>query len=109
MNEKNKIFMRKVIGGLGLGLASLTTSPIFASNNNYYTTQAFEDLKDPTTKFHRPSFKAQCFKINVSLVFSRYMNFEKQSFNFLFILIFKKSLAGKLCKSFDESCNNFIQ
>lgn len=59
MNEKNKISRRKVIGGLGLGLAAFSTSPIFASPKMLNREKLSEDLKDPTTKFSKPPFKGQ--------------------------------------------------
>ncbi len=59
MNEKNKMSRRSAIGGLGLGLAALSTSPIFASPKIHYTASAVEELKDPTTKFPKPPFKGQ--------------------------------------------------
>lgn len=59
MNEKNRISRRKVIGGIGLGLAAFTTSPIFASPNKQYLTATNGELKDPTTKYPKPPFKSQ--------------------------------------------------
>ena len=59
MNEKNRISRRKVIGGIGLGLAAFTTSPIFASPNKQYMTATNGELKDPTTKYPKPPFKSQ--------------------------------------------------
>ena len=59
MNEKNRISRRKVIGGIGLGLAAFTTSPIFASQNKQYMTATNGELKDPTTKYPKPPFKSQ--------------------------------------------------
>jgi NAD(P)-dependent dehydrogenase (short-subunit alcohol dehydrogenase family) len=59
MNESDKITRRKVIGGIGLGLAALATSPISAEPPKKNTATNFEELKDPTTKYPRPPFKAQ--------------------------------------------------
>jgi NAD(P)-dependent dehydrogenase (short-subunit alcohol dehydrogenase family) len=60
MNDQDKISRRKVIGGLGAGLASMAVAPAFGmpgaavmdSNNA-------APLEDPTTKYPKPPFKAQ--------------------------------------------------
>jgi NAD(P)-dependent dehydrogenase (short-subunit alcohol dehydrogenase family) len=60
MNEEMKVTRRRVIGGLGVGLASLAISPVMAApgaQNN--ETPAPVGLEDPTTKFPRPPFKSQ--------------------------------------------------
>lgn len=54
MDELNKISRRKVIAGLSLGLTSVMTSPVLASDDN--TTKAIED---PVSKYPKPPFKSQ--------------------------------------------------
>jgi len=60
MNETNKISRRKVIAGIGVGLASLT---ITASHAAPFKLSAGslppEALEDPTTKYPKPPFKSQ--------------------------------------------------
>lgn len=59
-NEENKMTRRKVIGGLGAGLAGLAVSPILSAEGAPRRENA-EPLKlqDPTTKYPQPPFKAQ--------------------------------------------------
>lgn len=64
MDEENKISRRKIIGGLGAGLAAMAVSPLFAaeSTTNPATnsgTMAAQKLQDPTTKYPKPPFKGQ--------------------------------------------------
>jgi NAD(P)-dependent dehydrogenase (short-subunit alcohol dehydrogenase family) len=60
MNELNKISRRKVIGGLGAGIAAATVSPVLASTGVLNTdSSAPEELQDPTTKYPKPPFKNQ--------------------------------------------------
>jgi NAD(P)-dependent dehydrogenase (short-subunit alcohol dehydrogenase family) len=60
MNETNKISRRKVIGGLGAGLATMAIAPSFASpKRNNPQSSAPEKLEDPTTKYPKPPFKSQ--------------------------------------------------
>lgn len=63
MNDQEKMSRRKVIGGLGAGLASLAVAPAFGmpgiegiSGNSGNSAAG---LEDPTTKYPRPPFKAQ--------------------------------------------------
>jgi NAD(P)-dependent dehydrogenase (short-subunit alcohol dehydrogenase family) len=59
MNDQQKISRRKVIGGLGLGLAAIVTpsfgNPVSQENNAALP----PDLEDPTKKYPRPPFKPQ--------------------------------------------------
>jgi NAD(P)-dependent dehydrogenase (short-subunit alcohol dehydrogenase family) len=60
MNEENKMTRRKVIGGLGAGLAAMAVSPTFAAEG--VSTQekfAAAPLTDPRSKFPKPPFKSQ--------------------------------------------------
>ncbi len=60
MDEKEKITRRKVIGGIGLGLATIAMPPVFASPTSPNSqTQSPQMLEDPTTKYPKPPFKSQ--------------------------------------------------
>lgn len=59
-NEPNRITRRKVIGGLGAGLAAMTLSPAFAGPGAPEAeTKSAPSLEDPTTKYPKPPFKSQ--------------------------------------------------
>lgn len=57
MNEE-KIARRKVIAGLGLGLASMAVKPAFANAENSETFTP-PGMDDPTSKYPKPPFKSQ--------------------------------------------------
>lgn len=60
MKDLKRISRRKVISGIGLGLAALTVSPVLGSPVTPNTSPSlFEELKDPTTKFPKPPFRDQ--------------------------------------------------
>src|SRR5690242_472133 len=60
MNEQNKQGRRKVIGGIGAGLATLAISPVFGHDSSHAKlTNLPPSLQDPTTKYPRPPFKSQ--------------------------------------------------
>ncbi len=60
MNEENKISRRKVIGGLGAGLAAVAVGPVFgATEPQANATYAPINLQDPTSKYPKPPFKGQ--------------------------------------------------
>jgi NAD(P)-dependent dehydrogenase (short-subunit alcohol dehydrogenase family) len=60
MNEENKISRRKVIGGLGVGVAAMMAAPVFsASGSTAGGSSAALPLEDPTTKYPKPPFKEQ--------------------------------------------------
>lgn len=60
MNEENKMSRRKVIGGLGAGLAAVAVGPVFgASETPVNTPYPPIKLQDPTTKYSKPPFKGQ--------------------------------------------------
>jgi NAD(P)-dependent dehydrogenase (short-subunit alcohol dehydrogenase family) len=60
MDEKNTLSRRQVIGGLGIGLASIAVSPVFgAPTGNKQTPHGATGLEDPTTKYPKPPFKSQ--------------------------------------------------
>ncbi len=58
MNEENKISRRRVIGGLGMGLAAIATPRVFGAEPKQQTMTP-EKLQDPTTKYPKPPFKGQ--------------------------------------------------
>jgi NAD(P)-dependent dehydrogenase (short-subunit alcohol dehydrogenase family) len=60
MNEFDKISRRKVLGGLGVGIAAMAAGPVMAATES--TASAYSlatGLEDPTTKYPRPPFKEQ--------------------------------------------------
>ncbi|HYK56760.1 MAG TPA: NAD(P)-dependent oxidoreductase, partial [Flavisolibacter sp.] len=59
MEESNKIGRRKVITGLGIGLATMAFSPTFATPVSDFGSAPPGDLEDPTKKYPRPPFKSQ--------------------------------------------------
>jgi NAD(P)-dependent dehydrogenase (short-subunit alcohol dehydrogenase family) len=60
MNEKDKITRRKVIGGLGAGLAAVAVAPVLGSPVVSNTVSAApQKLEDPTTKYPKPPFSGQ--------------------------------------------------
>jgi NAD(P)-dependent dehydrogenase (short-subunit alcohol dehydrogenase family) len=60
MNEENKISRRKVIGGIGAGLATMAVSPAFAIDGlSYSGSSATAKLEDPVGKYPKPPFKGQ--------------------------------------------------
>lgn len=60
MSDQGSISRRKIIKGIGTGLATMAISPIFA-NTSVSTPETSSPLKleDPTTKFPKPPFKGQ--------------------------------------------------
>lgn len=60
MNEQDKMTRRKVIGGIGAGIAAVAVSPVLAatgtSEGRIFTAGK---LEDPTTKYPKPPFKGQ--------------------------------------------------
>lgn len=60
MSEENKISRRKVIGGIGAGLAAVAISPAFAMQGSIPAETAGQfKLEDPATKYPKPPFKSQ--------------------------------------------------
>jgi len=60
MNEENKMTRRKVIGGLGAGLAAMAVSPTFAAEGvSKKEDFAAAPLTDPRSKYPKPPFKSQ--------------------------------------------------
>ncbi len=59
--KKNILSRRQVIGGLGLGMASLAAGTAFAEPAPYPKSPVSEvqELEDPTKKYPRPPFKGQ--------------------------------------------------
>ncbi|GAA4389212.1 SDR family oxidoreductase [Hymenobacter koreensis] len=60
MKNEHKISRRKVLSGLGAGLAAAAVAPVFgAEGATAPAGAAAEPLQDPTSKFPKPPFKAQ--------------------------------------------------
>jgi len=60
MKEEDKISRRKVIGGLGAGLAALAVAPVFgATGINTDASAESIPLEDPATKYPKPPFMEQ--------------------------------------------------
>lgn len=59
MITEEKITRRKVIGGLGAGLAVAAVSPVFGSPSFSTSEESAAGLEDPTTKFPKPPFNGQ--------------------------------------------------
>lgn len=60
MNENEKITRRKVIGGFGVGLATVVTAPVLgAAGTQAPEAPQPEGLEDPTTKYPKPPFQSQ--------------------------------------------------
>ena len=61
MSDENSISRRKVIGGIGAGLATLAISPVLAGTEKSKTMTTTKDLplEDPTTKYPKPPFQGQ--------------------------------------------------
>jgi len=60
MKEENKVSRRKVISGLGAGLAAAVVAPVLSAQGAPNTgNRDPEKLTDPTTKYPKPPFKGQ--------------------------------------------------
>jgi NAD(P)-dependent dehydrogenase (short-subunit alcohol dehydrogenase family) len=60
MDENHKISRRKVITGIGAGIAAVAVSPVFAATGTSNSgLMPAAKLEDPTTKYPRPPFKSQ--------------------------------------------------
>ena len=61
MNGQNKMSRRKVIGGIGTGLAAMAINPVFADDNKKPFETMTPEIKpqDPTTKYPKPPFAEQ--------------------------------------------------
>jgi NAD(P)-dependent dehydrogenase (short-subunit alcohol dehydrogenase family) len=61
MTEENKLSRRKLLGGLGAGLAVAAVAPVLGAQaaSPAETAAAPTPLVDPTTKYPRPPFKGQ--------------------------------------------------
>ena len=58
--EMEKVSRRKIIDGLGAGLASLATAQVFAAPVAQHKEDApTPPLEDPTKKYPQPPFKSQ--------------------------------------------------
>jgi NAD(P)-dependent dehydrogenase (short-subunit alcohol dehydrogenase family) len=60
-NEQNEMSRRRAIGGIGVGLAGLAATRVFAAGPSPTPTAAAapEKLQDPATKYPKPPFKSQ--------------------------------------------------
>jgi len=58
MNEQNSISRRRMISGLGAGLAAVAAPRVFAAQGNKEPVTP-EKLQDPTIKYPKPPFKGQ--------------------------------------------------
>jgi len=60
IKEENKISRRKVIGGLGTGLAAAVAAPVLSAQGAPTAgNPGTEKLQDPTAKYPKPPFKGQ--------------------------------------------------
>lgn len=60
MNQEDKINRRKMISGLGAGLATVAISPVFGASETLLGDMvANSPLEDPTSKYPKPPFKEQ--------------------------------------------------
>jgi len=60
MKEENKISRRKVINGLGVGIAAAAVAPVLSVQGAVKASESAPDkLPDPTSKFPKPPFKSQ--------------------------------------------------
>lgn len=60
MNENEKMTRRKIIGGLGAGLATVVAAPVFAAPGvRNSDSPPPKGLEDPTTKYPKPPFNGQ--------------------------------------------------
>lgn len=62
MNEENKLSRRKVIGGLGAGLASAAITPVFGATGSaggIVGNHSAQELEDPAGKYPKPPFNAE--------------------------------------------------
>ncbi len=59
MNTENKIDRRKLIAGLGAGIATLAVKPVFADAKQHLENHPPANLEDPTTKYPKPPFQEQ--------------------------------------------------
>lgn len=60
MNQEDKINRRKMISGLGAGLATVAISPVFGASETLLGNMvANSPLEDPTSKYPKPPFKEQ--------------------------------------------------
>jgi NAD(P)-dependent dehydrogenase (short-subunit alcohol dehydrogenase family) len=60
MNENHKITRRRVLTGIGAGLATLAISPVLGAPGKPQSDSPIaEGLEDPTSKYPKPPFKSQ--------------------------------------------------
>jgi NAD(P)-dependent dehydrogenase (short-subunit alcohol dehydrogenase family) len=61
MNTDNTISRRKIIAGMGAGLATMAVNPVFAteSTSNNLDPSPGTGLEDPTSKYPKPPFNSQ--------------------------------------------------
>lgn len=59
MNSENKIARRKVLAGVGAGLAAIAVKPVFGNAQPAAGERNLPGLEDPTTKYPKPPFQEQ--------------------------------------------------
>jgi NAD(P)-dependent dehydrogenase (short-subunit alcohol dehydrogenase family) len=59
MEKANTISRRKVISGLGAGLAAVAVSPVLSANTSAADNFSVQRLEDPVAKYPKPPFKGQ--------------------------------------------------
>lgn len=60
MNQSNNISRRKIITGIGTGLAAMAVSPVLAAHSSFSSNSLIpQQLEDPTTKYPKPPFNGQ--------------------------------------------------
>lgn len=59
MNEETKMPRRKILAGIGAGLATIAVNPVFANQQSSAIKNSSTELEDPTTKYPAPPFQEQ--------------------------------------------------
>jgi NAD(P)-dependent dehydrogenase (short-subunit alcohol dehydrogenase family) len=60
MKKESKVNRRTAIAGIGVSLAAMTATPVFADKRNLYSgSSSPENMEDPTTKYPKPPFEEQ--------------------------------------------------
>lgn len=59
MNEESKISRRKAIGGLGVGIAAVATTPVFGTPVSSHSLADGDPLENPIDKYPKPPFNGQ--------------------------------------------------
>lgn len=59
MNKENKIARRRLLAGMGAGLAAVAVNPVFAEGKFIDASAAAPELEDPVSKYPKPPFENQ--------------------------------------------------